>query len=140
MRHLAENKTLYPVGRIDVRVYYEDTDAGGIVYHASYLKFAERGRTELLRAAGFNHADLLAETGVAFAVTQMEIQFRAPARLDDLVTIETAITDMKGASMGMLQKIMLDDRALVEISLRIACLDRHGKAVRLPSRLKEIFT
>lgn len=125
--------------QIQLRVYYEDTDAGGIVYHASYLKFAERGRTELLRAAGFNHAELLADTGIAFAVIHMQIDFKSPARLDDLLTVRSRVTDVKGASLGMHQEIWLDDKLLTRITLRLACLDRHGKAARLPSRLKEIF-
>lgn len=125
--------------QMDVRVYYEDTDAGGIVYHTGYLRFAERGRTELLRAAGFNHAELLAEAGIAFAVISMNVDFKSPARLDDLVTVKTAITDMRGASMGMHQQVLLKNKLLVDITLRIACLDQAGKAARLPSRLKEIF-
>jgi acyl-CoA thioester hydrolase len=126
--------------QIDIRVYYEDTDAGGIVYHPSYLKFAERGRTELLRDIGFNHVDLLKEKGVAFAVINMEIKFKGPARLDDLLTVHTRVTDIKGASMGMTQEIRCNDVSLVDIDLRVACLDRDGKAARLPSELREILS
>jgi acyl-CoA thioester hydrolase len=122
-----------------VRVYYEDTDAGGIVYHASYLKFAERGRTELLRAAGFEHAKLLAEMGMAFAVISMNIDFLVPARLDDLVTVKTRVTEVRGASLSMAQEIWRNDVQLTAINLRLACLDRQGKAARLPIRLKELF-
>lgn len=129
----------FSVHQMPVRVYYEDTDAGGIVYHASYLKFAERGRTELLRAAGFEHAKLLAETGMAFAVISMNIDFLAPARLDDLLTVRTSVTEVKGASLAMAQEIWRDPVQLTAINLRLACLDRHGKAARLPIRLKELF-
>jgi acyl-CoA thioester hydrolase len=124
---------------LDIRVYYEDTDAGGIVYHASYLKFAERGRTELLRDIGFNHADLLKQAGTSFAVISMEIKFKAPARLDDLLTVHTRVTDIKGASMGMTQEIRRGDVSLVDIDLRVACLDHGGKAARLPSELRKLF-
>lgn len=125
--------------KIDLRVYYEDTDAGGIVYHASYLKFAERGRTELLRHMGFSHAQLLKDTGVAFAVINMNVDFKAPARLDDLLTVKSAITDMQGASLGMAQEIRRGDVLLVKMDLRLACLDQQGKAARLPAELKKLF-
>lgn len=122
-----------------VRVYYEDTDAGGIVYHASYLKFAERGRTEMLRAVGFEHAPLLKEEGVVFAVVSMEIKFLKPAVLDDLLEVKTKVTDMKSASLSMHQEIWREKELLTDVSLRLACLDCTGKAVRLPLSLKNLF-
>ena len=83
---------------ISVRIYYEDTDFSGFVYHAAYLKFFERGRTEFLRELGVHHAEL-AEQGVAFAVRRMEIDFEAAARIDDLLTVETAVEGGSGARL-----------------------------------------
>src|SRR5262249_46070250 len=108
---------------LTLRVYYEDTDAAGIVYHASYLRFAERGRTEMLRAAGFAHAALLKERGVAFTVTSMEINFRAPGRLDELLTVKTSVAAVGGATMQMAQAIYRDEKLLAEMKVRIACID-----------------
>lgn len=124
---------------LDIRVYYEDTDAGGIVYHASYLKFAERGRTELLRAAGFEHAALLKESRLGFAVVSMEIKFILPAVLDDFLTVKSRVTDMKSASLSMHQEIWRGEEKLTDMKLRLACLDCTGKAARLPLSLKKLF-
>lgn len=122
-----------------VRVYYEDTDAGGIVYHTAYLRFAERGRTEMLRDSGVEHAKILAETGIAFAVISMEINFKSPAKLDDLLNVKTTVTNVRGASMEMAQSVYRGDTLLVEIRLALACLDQRGKAARLPDRVRELF-
>src|SRR6188472_3373896 len=91
-----------------VRVYYEDTDASGIVYHANYLKFAERGRTEMMRALGFAHSGIAAETGIVFTVRQVSIDFRLPARLDDLLSVETRIVEIGGARLLLDQRICRD--------------------------------
>src|SRR5579872_1943212 len=88
-----------------VRVYYEDTDAGGIVYYANYLKFAERARTEALRLAGFDQSELKHEQKIAFVVRRCECDFLKPAFLDDLLTIETRLNDISKVSMRMRQTI-----------------------------------
>ncbi len=124
---------------LPVRIYYEDTDAGGIVYHASYLRFAERGRTEMLRAAGFEHAQLLKENGLAFAVASLTIDYRAPARLDDLLTVRTSITKVGGASMEMSQIILRGLDTIAEIKITLVCIDQNLKAVRLPAEIRNIF-
>lgn len=129
----AQNHTL------PVRVYYEDTDAAGIVYHTSYLRFAERGRTEMLRDAGFAHAEIFKETGTAFAVTSLDIKFRRPAKLDDLLIVKTRIREMRGATMTMEQDIYRDDRLLTQIIVHLACIDRQGKAARLPEQVRALF-
>ncbi len=123
----------------ELRVYYEDTDAGGIVYHASYLRFAERARTEMLREAGFEHAKLLKETGVAFAVRNLAIQYVAPARLDDLLTVTTETVSVSGARLALLQKILRGDDMLAELRLDLACINGAGRAVRLPEGVRRIF-
>ena len=124
---------------LPIRVYYEDTDASGIVYHASYLRFAERGRTEMLRAAGFEHATILHETGTAFTVISMEINFKQPAKLDELLSVETRMSSVGGASMEMVQEIKRGETLLVGMKVKIACIDKRGKAARLPEPVRVLF-
>jgi acyl-CoA thioester hydrolase len=121
---------------IPVRVYWEDTDAGGLVYHASYLRFLERGRTEMLRTLGVAQSTLLAEGGVAFVVRRMAIEFRRPARLDDLLLVETAAARVGGASLLLDQAIRRDGDLLIEAEVTCACL-RAGRPVRLPQALRD---
>ncbi|HEY3588717.1 MAG TPA: tol-pal system-associated acyl-CoA thioesterase [Buttiauxella sp.] len=111
--------------RWPVRVYYEDTDAGGVVYHASYVAFYERARTEMLRHHKFNQQDLLAER-VAFVVRRMTVDYLAPARLDDLLEIQSEITSMRGTSMVFTQRIVnADNQVLNEAEVLIVCVDPH---------------
>lgn len=124
---------------INVRVYYEDTDAAGIVYHTSYLRFAERGRTEILRDAGYSHAELLKTKGIAFAVVSMNIEFHAPAILDDLLTVSTKITRLGGASMDMQQNISKDNESICDIKLTLVCMNSNKNAVRLPKDIRQLF-
>lgn len=109
--------------RWPVRVYYEDTDAGGVVYHASYVAFYERARTEMLRKHQFSQQALLEER-VAFVVRRMAIEYLAPARLDDLLEIQTEITTLRRTSMVFTQRIInADNKALNEAEVLIACVD-----------------
>lgn len=124
---------------LQVRVYYEDTDAGGIVYHTSYLRFAERARTEMLRAKGFEHAELFKTQGIAFTVRHMEVDFQAPARLDDLLEVCTSLLEITGASVTLLQEISCRNQALVTLKVRLACVNLQGRAVRLPSEFRAVF-
>lgn len=123
---------------LKIRVYYEDTDAGGVVYHARYVAFAERGRSEMLRAAGFEHAKLFNEGGPAFAVVSLSVNYKAPARLDDLLTVKTRIARVGGASMEMQQDIYRDDQLLAELKVTLVCVDGNFKAVRLPAEIRKI--
>ena len=125
--------------QLKIRVYYEDTDAAGIVYHASYLRFAERGRTEMLRAAGFEHAQIFRETGIGFAVVAMNINYNAPAKLDDQLVIKSRITRVGGASMEMQQDVYSEDRLITEMKVTLVCIDSQFKAVRLPAEIRKIF-
>ncbi|MGB8274759.1 MAG: YbgC/FadM family acyl-CoA thioesterase, partial [Alphaproteobacteria bacterium] len=93
------------VHRFPVRVYYEDTDAGGVVYYANYLKFAERARTEMMHLVGAGYGDAVRAGKVAFAVRRCEIDFLAPARLDDLLEVETRLLEAGGASLSAEQRI-----------------------------------
>lgn len=124
---------------LKIRVYYEDTDAGGVVYHARYLAFAERARTEMLRAAGFEHVKLLHEGGTAFAVVNLNINYKAPAKLDDELVVRTKITRVGGASMEMQQDIYRNNQLLTELKVTLVCVDGNFKAVRLPTEIRKIF-
>ena len=123
-----------------VRVYYEDTDFSGIVYHASYLRFMERGRTNYLRLIGADHRSLFEATeqaapGFAFVVRSMAIEFLKPARMDDVLAITTEPEEVKGASMTLRQKVMRRDDVLVEAHVRVAFVS-GGRARPIPKPLR----
>lgn len=120
--------------RFSVRVYYEDTDFSGNVYHAAYLKFLERARTEFLRAHGVHHSELARE-GIAFAVRRMQIEFEAAAHIDDLLTVLTAPAGATGARLMLEQSIWRGEKRLVEAKLTIVAITAAGKAARLPKAL-----
>src|SRR5438132_6793513 len=98
-----------------LRVYYEDTDAAGIVYYANYLKFAERGRTEMMRTLGFAHSGIRAETGIIFTVRRLAADYRSPARLDDALSVDTRILEIGGATLLLDQEISRDGSVLVAL-------------------------
>ncbi|MCS6944768.1 MAG: tol-pal system-associated acyl-CoA thioesterase [Sutterellaceae bacterium] len=129
----ANDELLWPV-----RVYYEDTDAGGIVYYANYLRFFERGRTEWLRARGVESSRLAHELGVKFVVTAMQVQYRRPARLDDALTIATRVGAWGRASLTFEQRALRGDELLVAAQVQAACVDvRTLSPRRLPATLLE---
>ena len=105
------------------RVYYEDTDAGGVVYHARYLHFLERARTEYLRTFNFSQQELLREEKGAFVVKSMNIDYHIPAKLDDLLHIETIVTEIKGASIIFSQTINRDELTLCQATVKVAYVD-----------------
>lgn len=120
-----------------VRVYYEDTDAGGIVYYANYLKFAERARTESLRLAGLEQTELLKNPGIGFVVRRCELDFLKPARLDDLLTIETSLNDISNVSLTMEQIIRRGNETLVKLAVKLAVIGKNGKLAKLPEPVKK---
>lgn len=125
---------------IDFRVYYEDTDAGGVVYHARYLHFAERARTELLRSLGYENQRLKDEAGVLFVVRNMDIHFKATGKLDDIFTIKTTIPEIKNSSFIMDQTIMRKGLPVVAISSVLVCVSASGfKPIRMPKKIKDAF-
>ncbi|MEA1650402.1 YbgC/FadM family acyl-CoA thioesterase [Nitrospirillum sp. BR 11164] len=151
--HMVDDVHHFPV-----RVYYEDTDAGGIVYHANYLRYAERARTEMLRTLGVPHAKQVAATGVAFAVRRCTMDFLAPARLEDTLLVRSRITSVTGATVLAEQTIYRpqsggivapgmatpdmgkgEDQVLVRLSLKLACINAQGRAVRVPTPVAEAF-
>lgn len=106
-----------------VRVYFEDTDMGGVVFYANYLKFMERGRTEWLRAVGVNQSELAAQEQRGFLVTELDIRYLKPARLDDLLQIKSAITRMGRASLHFHQRICRDGELLTESNIQVCCVE-----------------
>jgi len=122
---------------MSLRVYYEDTDAAGIVYYANYLKFAERGRTEMLGKAGIHLRELKENEGMDFAIRHAEVDYFKPARLNDFLEVRTWVTDVKGATLNMEQAISRDGTELVRVKVRVACMLESGKPVRIPASVKE---
>ncbi|OSM01755.1 tol-pal system-associated acyl-CoA thioesterase [Magnetofaba australis] len=123
-----------------IRVYYEDTDAGGVVYHSQYLNFLERTRTEWLRSAGLEQEALFAATGARFVVTHMAVDFISPARLDDLLTVTVSIRRRRQASFELEQTIERDGARLIAATARIACVGEEFKPIRIPAQvLQQLF-
>jgi acyl-CoA thioester hydrolase len=123
-----------------VRVYYEDTDFTGIVYHANYLRFMERARTNYLRLIGTDHRSLFEAAqreapGFAFVVRSLAIEYLRPARMDDVLTVTTAPEEIRGASMSLLQKITRDGEVLIEARVRVAFVS-GGRARPIPKPLR----
>ena len=125
--------------RLVLRVYYEDTDFSGLVYHASYLRFLERGRTEWLRSHGFEQRELAAGAAMVFAVRRMEIDYLKPAVMDDLIAIETLISAVGGASIDFSQTIYRGDEKIVRALVGVAALS-NGRPARLPKDMRERFS
>ncbi len=124
-----------PSHQLELRVYYEDTDFSGRVYHASYLRFMERGRTEWLRALGFEHGALAGEQGLVFAVRSLEIDYLAPAVIDDLLSVETRVAELRGAAIDFAQSILRGGETLATATVRVVAL-RNGRPIRIPAALK----
>ncbi len=121
-----------------VRVYYEDTDFSGNVYHGAYVKFFERGRTEWLRDLGVHHFEL-AEQGLAFAVRHMEVDFIQAAHIDDALVVTTAVVTMSGARILLDQAIYRDGVQLAGARVTIAVINAAGRATRMPKILQTLF-
>lgn len=127
--------------RLVQRVYYEDTDFSGLVYHARYLHFLERGRTDYLRCLGVEQSALLGvdEEGLVFVVHRMEIDFKSPARMDDILTVDTLTEKAGGAKMVLSQEIRRDGTLLIAARVTIAIINGKGRPRRLPEKLAERF-
>lgn len=135
---MSETTPSLVIHELPIRVYYEDTDAGGVVYHASYIRFAERGRTEMLRDNGIVHAQMLKETGIGFVVAALKAEYRQPAKLDDLLTVRSWIARIGGASMDMAQHIYRNKDLIAELTITLVCIDQNLKAVRLPANVRAL--
>ena len=121
-----------------VRVYYEDTDSSGRVYHASFLRFLERGRTEWLRRLGVSQQEIAGSSGILFAVRRLQIEFLAPALMDDELRVETCISALRGASIEFRQRVLRGDAELVAATVLVAAI-RDGRPTRIPDILRRQF-
>ncbi len=119
-----------------LRVYYEDTDAGGIVYYANYLKYAERARTEMMRGLGVENSRMMEDKGLLFMVRGCAMDFRHPARLDDELEVHTRLTEVGGASFSGEQRVLRNGEELVGIQIRLACVTAAGLPARMPKDLR----
>lgn len=120
--------------RKEIRIYYEDTDLAGIVYYANYLKFIERARTDWLRDLGIDQG-AMKEDGFVFAVRRVEADYLSPARFDDLLMVESALSHATAARIVLDQRILRGDGVIFTARVTLACLGRDGRPVRLPSGL-----
>jgi len=117
-----------------VRIYYEDTDHGGVVYHANYLKFLERARSEFMRTLGIELDAVDATHGILFALTEAQVQFKKPARFNDMLTVETSLTSLGGVRLTFQQSIYHQEsrQLLIEATIHLASIDRNGRVRRIP--------
>ncbi len=121
-----------------IRVFYEDTDAAGIVYYANYLKFVERARTEMMRLFAFEHSQIRDSEGINFTVRRCVIDYRRPARLDDRLLVESRIVGLGGASIDIEQNVRAQDgELLAQALLKLACMHANGRPARLPQGLRK---
>jgi len=126
--------------RFGVRVYWEDTDAGGVVFYANYLKFFERARTEWLRSLGVQQQALRQTTGAMFVVTDTALRYRQPARLDDALSVTVVVGELRAASMKLSQQCLRDETLLCEGEIRIGCVDATTlRPCRIPNDLTTLF-
>lgn len=122
---------------LPLRVYYEDTDAGGVVYHSNYLKFAERARSEMLRLVGIEQTALRERSGLVFAVSTLTIAFKRPARFDDLLEVRSRLSALAGASVTAEQRILRAAEELARLVVRVALVTADGRPARLPPNLRQ---
>ena len=122
-----------------VRVYYDDTDAGGIVYHANYLKFAERARTEYMRAMGFENSNIRNEHGIIIVVKNIEAEYFSPARLDDFLGVQSRVLSVKNTSFVMEQKTFRGEECIFSMSVVLVCVDGTGRPSKIPEPVKNAF-
>ena len=122
----------------DIRVYYEDTDAGGVVFYANYLKFFERARTEWLRALGFDQSDMAERLQRVFVVASLDMDYRKPARLDDLLTIRSRVTRLGRASVHFAQRAERRGELIAEGNIQVCCVDTtHMRPAELPPGVRD---
>lgn len=127
--------------RYGLRVYFEDTDTGGFVYHANYLRFAERARTEALRAMGLPHSEMMLHHGIIFVVRHAELDYQRPARLDDWLTIETSTVSVGGASLRLSQRVRRGEETVALVDLTLVSLRlQTGRAERMPAAWRVALT
>lgn len=122
------------------RIYYEDTDAGGVVYYANYLKFFERARTDFLRALNISQSDLAEKENLVFVVRKCEIEYISPAKLDDLINVSVLVKEMRATSIVMTQEITKSDQLSSRLNVEIVCVSADGfKPKRIPQNIKDLI-
>jgi len=121
---------------VEIRVYYEDTDLAGIVYYANYLKFIERGRTEMIRALGVDQMRLRADAGIVFAVRRVAADYLIPARFDDILSVETALLQVTGARITLDQRVRRGSETLFQAEITLVCLKDTGRPARIPADIR----
>jgi acyl-CoA thioester hydrolase len=126
------------IHRLKVKIYYEDTDAGGVVYYANYLRYMERARTEHLLDQGIDVAEYHSK-GFLFAVVHVDVRYKKPAKLGEIIEVTTEVTEMTHVTILMEHKIFRGDELLVEATVKLACINGNGKPQKLPEELKSIF-
>ncbi|MEW6419987.1 MAG: tol-pal system-associated acyl-CoA thioesterase [Nitrospirota bacterium] len=124
--------------RLKIKIYYEDTDAAGVVYYANYLRYLERARTEFLLEKGIDVAEYH-NKGYLFAVIHVDIDYKRPARLGEIIEITTEIIEMTNATINLKHLILRNNTLLVEANVRVACINKDGKPRRLPESFKNII-
>lgn len=122
-----------------VRVYFEDTDTGGIVYYANYLKFAERGRTELLREVGISHAEMIKKQGMMFVIRSCYLNCLASARLDDVLEVRTYFKKLGHAKIEVSQAIAREDKPIATLEVVLACVNSVGKPLKIDGHLRHLL-
>jgi acyl-CoA thioester hydrolase len=126
---------------LPLRVYYEDTDLSGVVYHANYLRYMERARTEFFRLAGISRmAELEADEAAAWTIREARVSYHRPAHLDDALTVRTRLTAITGARIGAVQKIYADETLLVNGEIEACIVTLAGRPRRLPDTLRALLT
>lgn len=124
---------------LPVQIYYEDTDAGGVVYHANHFKFAERGRSDFLKSLGFTNAGIREKHGVIFLVRHIEASYEAPGRLEDELEMRSTIQSLGKTSFVMEQSLFRGDQMLFSMTVTLVCVDLNGKPRRIPAEVADAF-
>lgn len=125
--------------KTEYRVYYEDTDAGGIMYHGNYINFCERGRSDMLREFGLPASEVVEKLNVGFVVRHLDAEYLRMVRLDDLLTVETSLKNIKNTSFVMKQAIFCQNMVVFTMDITLVCIDMQGKPIRIPEALRQKF-
>jgi acyl-CoA thioester hydrolase len=124
---------------MNIRVYYEDTDCGGVVYYANYLRFMERSRTEFLRELGIDQVSYQ-KKGIFFVVIEAHVKYRSPARYDDLLSIESSVIELSSATVVFETRILRDNNLLVKGEVKLACIGPKGHVMKIPQEIREALS
>ena len=123
--------------KYEIKIYYEDTDAGGVVYYSNYLNFLERARTEMIETVGLSNKKLLEENKTLIIVKSCNIEYESPAKLEDKITVYSSIESFSKASFVVIQNIMKDDTLIVKAKLKLVTVNQEGKPIKIPSILEK---